>query len=225
MIRSVFPHMSITSAFFSLVGGSATAGYGLSGASIIVSSNSAHWVAQVTVMVRGDRYSQGAWLEFVSSMRGVLGAAPIFSPTCFPVFDSQAVDYPQRRAVPVGETPAWGHFGLGQPEHVHARLAANADLRSEFLDIELVDCLGLQAGDQFSIGESLHEVTAQYQLSESVQRLHIAPLLRRDFLAGERVVVDHPFCLMRFATETEGRIDRMSRLSQAVTVNFVEHVS
>lgn len=220
-----FPHLlGWRETSFQIAGNSAAAGFGLSGASINVSSNSGHWTASTSfVMHTEDQYF--GWQGFIAEMRGVIGTTLVPCKSRYLPFDAQARRMNGVDAVRWGATFAFDTTGLGQGAITHAQLESDAVLRDGIISVRYIDTIGLRPGHFLTLGENLHRVVSAHEIAPDVYSIQIEPLLRQDFIAGERVVIDRPHCRMRFADPSQGGIDQTFSRVNTVSVNFVEDVT
>ncbi len=221
MIFATFPHQALfQSVRFELVGRSASGGVGLSGATTRVASNSAHWKAEATFLIRGEEGFL-AWQGFVAQMQGTLGETLVPAWSRYLPYDASGRGLSRKDAV----SPGGGiqdNTGFGQTALTHASLTTDAALRDGDIRLTLDDTTGVRPGHRIGIGERCYDVlSASVRPSGNVD-IRIQPLMREANLAGTRVILDRPVCRMRFETEGEGVVSFDTSPAQSVTVNFRE---
>jgi len=209
---------------FQVAGNSTSGGFGLSGASINTASNSGHWRATASFVVRTEDQYLG-WQGFLAEMRGTVGTTLVPCKSKYLPFDAVGRRLNGSRAVDFGSTSVWDTTGLAQSDLTHAELEADAALRDGYISVRYIDTQGLRPGHFLTIGENLHRVISASETAADVAQVQIEPLLRAPFLAGERVVIDKPHCRMRFASTSEGVIDQTLTRINVVSARFVEDVS
>lgn len=208
---------------FRLVGASASAGQGLSGAMVSVASNSAHWVAEATYLVAGEGFL--TWQGFLANMQGVLGETlvPVWS-RVLPL-DGRFRPMVRRDPVYLGGVPFANGSGLGVTPVARASLAADASVRDTVLTVNYLDTSGLRPGHRIGIGERLHEVMWVTNLTDTTAKIRINPPLRAAHIEDELVILDGPVCRMKFASPDQGAIPNSGRsAAERVTVRFVEAI-
>ena len=209
---------------FSFVGNSSSAGFGLSGSAINVSSNSGHWVAEASfVLHTEDQYL--SWQGFIAEMRGVIGTTLVPCKPRYLPFDAQSRRMSGVDAVNFGDTSLSDTTGLGQSDLTHAELAEDAALRDGVLSVRYIDTLGLRPGHFISLGENLHRVVTAHQTDGDVYAIQIEPLLRQAFPANERVVLDRPHCRMRLSDVSQGEIGNSISVVDRPALKFIEDVA
>lgn len=219
-----FPHnLGWQGGAFQLVGQSATAGFGLSGASTVASSNSAHWRCEFNFLVRGESEFH-SWQAFIGGMRGALGTTNVPCKSRYLPFDGQRRRLNGVDAVGIGGTSFSDWTGFSQGDVTHAELASAGSLRDGSISVKYVDLWDLRAGHFISIGDGLHRVVGTHKTASDVAQVQIEPLLRDDYPIGERVVVDRPHCKMRFVDGNQGVLEQLSTPMQSISVSFVEVV-
>lgn len=220
-----FPYNAkLQSVDFQLVGSSSSGGQSISGAMTRVASNSAHWVAQASFVIYGHDAHVG-WSGFVAAMQGVLGETEVPAWARIMPFDRDGQKLSRVDAVDINANgSAFDNTGLEQTEITHARLKNAAALRDTVIQVEYVNTTGIRPGHRIGLGDRCYDVIGSYGDTDGETTLQIAPPLRSDHPANERVILDRPKCLMRFETETEGRAPFTVSPVNVVTVNFREVV-
>lgn len=222
MIFATFPHQNcFQSVRFELVGRGASGGVGLSGATTRVASNSAHWKAEATFLIRGEE-GYLAWQGFVSQMQGVLGETLVPAWSRYLPRDGKGRALSRKDAVSLPELGFIDNSGFSQTDLTHATLETSGSLRDGILLIRTDDAIGIRPGHRIGIGERAHDVLSISDNSDGTATVRVQPLLRADYPAGERVILDRPVCRMRFETEGEGILAFDTHPVQSVTVNFRE---
>ena len=212
-----------TDVAFQLVGQAASAGFGLSGASINVASNSGHWVADVSFLIRTEDQYFG-WQGFIAEMRGTVGTTVVPCRQRYLPFDGQARRMNGLGAVDFGGSSFPDTSGLGQSTTIHAELAAPASLRDGVISVRYLDTTGLRPGHYITIGENLHQVITAHETAPDVYAIQIEPLIRQAYPALERVVLDRPHCRMRMLEPGQGVIGASISRVDRFSVRFVEDV-
>lgn len=208
---------------FNIVGNSVSGGFGLSGASINVASNSGHWVAEASFSIYTEEQYL-LWQGFIAEMRGVLGTTLVPAMPRWLPFDAQARRLDSQDATDLGDGPIWDGTGLGMPLTVHAYLNAGASLRDGEIRVHYTDTLGLRPGHLITLGDNLHQVVSAHNYGPNIYKVQIEPILRQNFPQYEPVVIDRPHCRMRFADSSQGIIGNSVRSLDNPTVRFVEDV-
>lgn len=215
---------------FRLAGQSSGAGFGLSGAENIAASNSAHWRAAVTFQIPHREDAHLAWEGFLAQMMGTIGTVDVPAQLKWRPRDARGRKISALPSVLTGINADLDNLGLsdhGQfaaPEAVHVRLHAAATLRDGIIWVEYPDAIGLRAGQFFSLGGNLHQVRHAYADGDGVEAIHIRPLLRQDWDAGEPLEIARPVCRMRLADDAQGVADLHFERMQRIEVNFIEAV-
>lgn len=215
---------------FTLMGQSAAAGFGLSGAESIASSNSAHWRASVTFHIPHREEAHLAWEAFLAQMQGAIGTVDVPAKLKWRPRDARGRPISAQPAILSGLSGDLDTLGLldhGQfaaPEAVHVRLQSDASLRDGVIHVEYPDALGLRPGQLFSIGGNLHQVRHVIGEGAGVEQVHIRPLLRRDWAAGSALEIARPVCRMRLAADEQGAVDLNFARMQNIDVQFIEAV-
>ncbi len=213
---------------FMILGQSAAAGFGLSGAEAIASSNSAHWEASATFSIANKEQAHMAWEAFLAGMQGSLGTTLVPAVSRWLPRDAMGRKITSAPAQLTGvnagglEAPFWDHGVIDTPRPVHARLNASASLRDGVIQVEYPDALGLRPGQYFSLGGNLHQVRHVHSVSAGVDEVSIRPLLRQDWAAGDPVEIARPVCRMRLAGDTQGVLDMNFERLQKIDVRLIE---
>src|SRR5690606_20205859 len=98
--------------------------------------------------------------------------------------------------------------GFGQSDFVHAKLAVPAALGASRLSIIVADGAGPRPGQYIGIGQRLHMVQLAWEVVEGGPlQVQVWPRLRASAAMGERVILDRPVCLMRFASDQTGELE------------------
>jgi hypothetical protein len=222
MIFATFPHQALfQSVRFELVGRSASGGVGLSGATTRVASNSAHWKAEATFLIRGEEGFL-AWQGFVAQMQGTLGETLVPAWSRYLPRDGQGRQLSRKEAVSVPPLGFGDNTGFAQTDTVHARLSGLAALRSGNIRIAMTNAIGLRPGHRIGIGERCHDVMSASDRGDGTYDVTVTPLMRQTYAGNTQVILDRPVCRMRFETEGEGVVSFDTSPVQSVTVNFRE---
>jgi hypothetical protein len=224
MIFATFPHQALfQSVRFELVGRSASGGVGLSGATTRVASNSAHWKAEATFLIRGEEGFL-AWQGFVAQMQGTLGETLVPAWSRYLPRDGQGRTLSRKEAVSVPPLGFGDNTGFAQTDTVHATLDGAAALRAGNIRVDYDNTIGLRPGHRIGLGERCHDIMSVSDNGDGTAVLTVTPLLRQAYANNAAVILDRPVCRMRFETEGEGVVSFDTSPVQSVTVNFREVV-
>jgi hypothetical protein len=222
MIFATFPHQALfQSVRFELVGRSASGGVGLSGATTRVASNSAHWKAEATFLIRGEEGFL-AWQGFVAQMQGVLGETLVPAWSRYLPSDANGRALSRKEAVSVPALGFGDNTGLAQTDVVHARLSTSAASRDGRIKVQYRDTIGLRPGHRIGLGERCHDVLSVTDNGDDTAFITIQPLTRTAYSHLDAVILDRPVCRMRFESEGDGVVSFDTMPVQSVTVNFRE---
>lgn len=188
---------------------SRSGGLSLTGSEQLTASNAGRWRAALTMPVLNDE-SILAWRAFVSMMEGRAGTALV------PKWDNYGVRDMNGREFNEVQTAEYGDGGLnfdlsgfGQSDDVvHAQLAVPAAARATRLSIIINDGAGPRPGQYIGIGDRLYIVQQAWELVEGGPlQVQVWPQIRAPAFMGERVILDRPVCLMRFASDQTGELE------------------
>lgn len=227
-IFAELPAVPRQSTRFYILGASASAGFGLSGAESIAASNSAHWEATATFLIANNEEAHMAWQAFLARMQGAIGSTLVPAASRWQPRDSKGRKIAGAPATLSGSDDGlagdvfWDHGVLDTPETVHVRLNAAASLRDGIITVNYPDAIGLRPGQFFSLGGNLHQVRYSHEVSAGVDEVYIRPLLRQDWAAGDPIEIARPVCRMRLADDMQGVLDLNFERLQKIEVKFVE---
>ena len=202
---AVFP----ATALFHPESQSRSGGLSMTGSEQLTISNAGRWRAALTMpVITGE--SVLAWRAFVSMMEGRAGTALV------PKWDNYGVRNVNGREfndTPIAEygddSLNFDLTGFGQSDDmVHAQLAVPAALGATRLSVIINDGAGPRPGQYIGIGDRLHMVQLAWELVEGGPlQVQVWPRLRASAVMGERVILDRPVCLMRFASDQTGELE------------------
>lgn len=188
---------------------SRSGGQSMTGSEQVTVSNSGRWRAALTMPVLTDE-SILAWRAFISMMEGRAGTCLVPKWERYGVRNVNGREFDQQ---PIAEYGGDGlNFdltGFGQSDDVvHAQMAVPAALGATRLSVIINDGAGPRPGQYIGIGERLYIVQLAWELVEDGPlQVQVWPRLRGNAVMGERVILDRPVCLMRFATDQTGELE------------------
>lgn len=205
---------------------SRSGGLSMTGSEQLTVSNAGRWRAKVTVSIRGEARNL-ALRAFVAGMEGRAGTVLV------PKFERYRPSDVNGREF--SQVPATGYScddfnfdlsGFGQSDDVvHAQLAVPAASGATRLSIVINDGEGPRPGHYIGIGERLYRLQQGWELVEGGPlQAQIWPRLRGSAAMAERVILDRPVCLMRFADDNTGEAALNRAGSGRATFDFVEAI-
>lgn len=220
-MRATFPHQllwqDVTPRF---VGASLESQRSISGVETIVPTMSGHWEVDCALAIH-DEAGQLAWQAFLAQMEGRIGTTLVPLRTRARPKDRNGRGTPVHGIADLAGAQTWEHFAFESAPVATMALAAAAPLRATTIKVAGGNTTGLRPGQFFSLGERLYRVQHHWQDADGTSNLMIQPPLRQA-LATAALVLDRPVCLMRFATEEDGKFDHLQDRMPHVTCRFVE---
>ena len=203
---------------------SRSGGQSLSGSEQVNAINP-RWRARVAGPVVTET-SVLAWRSFVASMNGRAGTVLVPKWERRGVRDANGRELSQVNSATYDTDELnFDLSGFGQSDLTHATLAANASLNDTRISVTILDGEGPRPGQYIGIGDRLHLVSLAWEVSEGAPlQLQFTPWLRASALAGARVILDRPVCLMRFAQDMTGELELDMGLWGDGTLEFVEAI-
>lgn len=204
---------------------SRSGGLSMTGSEQITLSPAGRWQARAFVSVRGEA-SNLALRAFVAGMEGRAGTVLV------PKWERFRPRNANGRELAQVATAGYGcnefNFdlsGFGQSDFVHAALASNAAARATQISIKLIDGDGPRPGHYFGMGQRIYRSSAVWQVEEDdPTQVRFWPWLRAADVAGAKVILDRPVCLMRFAQDDTGEAALSRAGSGSVVFDFVEAI-
>ncbi len=187
---------------------SRSGGASLTGSEQVTVSNSGRWRANLTLPVLTEE-SVLAWRAFVSLMEGRAGTCLVPKWERYGVRNMNGREFDQQPVAEYGEdTLNFDLSGFAQSEFNHAQLHVPAAAGATQLRLIINDGDGPRPGQYIGIGQRLYMVQSAWQETETGPlRVQIWPRLRASAVMAERVILDRPVCLMRFATDQTGELE------------------
>lgn len=202
---AVFPR----SAMFHPENQSRSGGLSMTGSEQVTISNAGRWRARATSPILTEQ-SVLAWRSFVSLMEGRAGTVLVPKWDNYGVRDMNGREFSDVSIASYGDdTLNFDLSGFGQSDDIiHAQLAVPAALNATRLSVIVNDGAGPRPGQYISLGQRLYMVQLAWELVEGGPlQVQIWPRLRSAAVIGERVVIDRPQCLMRFANDQTGELE------------------
>lgn len=194
----------------------------ISGAETVTPTFGGRWEVTCSFVLKNEA-SYLAWQAFRAQMEGRIGTTLVPIATRFRPKDRDGHSAHGSRSAGIVGAQTWEHFGFLASPVVTMTLAEPAALRATTIKASLGNTTGIRPGQYFSIDERLHQVQHHWENGDGTVNLMIWPPLRRSFAtAGWSLIMDHPHCLMRMASENEGEFDHLLDRLPQVTVSFVE---
>lgn len=175
---------------------SRSGGQSVTGQEQIVASPAGRWVGRM-ILPAMDAVTLRNWRAFVAKMRGRYGSALI------PVCEADRRPFP-----------------LGGPAITVT--AAAAPINATSLVLTVTTGSAIIEGHLFSIAGRLYNVMQSIPAGGGVYNVDISPWLRAAISAGTACEFTNPTCLMRFATDAEGKLDLMAGIIAHPEINLVE---
>lgn len=188
---------------------SRSGGLSLTGSEQFTVSNAGRWRAKLTMPLLSDQ-SILSWRSFVSLMEGRAGTVLV------PKWDNYGVRDSNGREMSEVQTIGFDDGGLNfdlsgfsqSDDVLHAQLAIPAAAGATQLSIIVNDGPGPRPGQYIGIGDRLYLVQLAWEVVEGGPiQAQVWPRLRRSAAMAERVILDRPVCLMRFASDQTGELD------------------
>lgn len=200
---AVFPK----SAMFHPDNTSRSGGLSMTGSEQITVSNAGRWRATATAPVLTEE-SVLAWRAFVSMMEGRAGTVLV------PKWDNYGVRNMNGRAFTDATIAGYADglnfdlSGFGRSDFEHAHMSVSAALNATRLSVNIADGVGPRPGQYIGLAQRLHMVQAAWEMVEGGPlQLQVWPRLRANAVMGQRVILDRPVCLMRFASDQTGELE------------------
>ena len=201
---AVFPK----SAMFHPDSQSKSGGLSMTGSEQLTVSNAGRWRASLTAPIMTEE-SVLSWRAFVSMMEGRAGTCLVPKWERYGVRNLNGREFDQQPIAEYGDDSLnFDLSGFGQSDDiVHAQMAVPAALGATRLSVIINDGAGPRPGQYIGIGDRLYMVQLAWELVEGGPlQVQVWPRLRAAAVMGERVILDRPVCLMRFATDQTGEL-------------------
>lgn len=201
---AVFPK----SAMFHPENQSRSGGLSMTGSEQLTVSNASRWRAKTTSPVLTEE-SVLAWRSFVSLMEGRAGTCLVPKWERYGIRNMNGREFDQVGAASYGDDGLnFDLSGFGQTEYTHAQMHVPAAAGATQLRLIINDGDGPRPGQYIGIGQRLYMVQLAWQETETGPLfVQIWPRLRASVVMAERVILDRPVCLMRFANDQTGELE------------------
>lgn len=196
----------------------------MAGAEQVVASPAGRWKSSVALFVKhGDALLQ--YRALMAGLMGRVGTVLVGPYDGVRPFDANWRQMSQYEAVGhVDESYLFDHGAYGQTSVTRATAASGATQGATELLVSLVDGVGPRPGHYFGVGARLYIVRTVWQTGASSATMRFWPRLREAVILGDTIILDHPVCTMRLASDDSGELVQENYAYSTPSLSLVEAI-